>query len=198
MLDQVYVDGHGHLFAGDNGQVNLLTGTGTKGKLVFIDYSGGTHQIGAAGSFVAAHDLVLALDDIAPLSALLPGDANFDGNVGFDDLVTVARHYGQNGSWIDGDFDGDGKVDFSDLVIVARNYGHGLTAAELNALDPSVRADVEAAFAQVPEPSSLAPVLLSSLVFVRRRRRAAKNQIALSSAHWTSRRIGHQQIGWAR
>lgn len=172
MLDQVYVDGHGHLFAGDNGQVSFITGTGTKGKLVFIDYSGGNHLIGAASDFVAANSLALALDDIAPISALLPGDSNFDGNVGFDDLVTVARHYGQNGSWIDGDFDGDGKIDFTDLVIVARNYGHSLTTAELNALDPSVRAEVEAAFAQVPEPVSLAPVMLSALVFVRRRRQA--------------------------
>lgn len=170
MLDQVYVDGHGHLFAGDNGQVNIFTGVGTKGKLVFIDYSGGKHQIGDAGSFVAANPLVLALDDIAPVSALLPGDANFDGNVGFDDLVTVARHYGQSGSWISGDFDADGKTDFNDLVIVARNYGHSLTAAELNSLDPSVRADVEAAFAQVPEPSSLVLVFVPALACLRRRR----------------------------
>lgn len=171
MLDQVYVDGHGHLFAGDNGQVNLFTGAGTKGKLVFIDYSGGTHQIGDAASFVAANDLVLALDDIAPVSALLPGDANFDGNVSFDDLVTVARNYGKTGSWINGDFDGDGTIDFSDLVIVARNYGHSLTTAELNAIDPAVRADVEAAFAQVPEPSSLVSVFVPALACLRRRRR---------------------------
>ena len=171
MLDQVYVDGRGHLFAGDNGQVSLFTGTGTKGKLVFIDYSGGKHLIGDAGSFVASNDLVLALDDIAPLAALQPGDANFDGNVGFDDLVTVARHYGQSGSWINGDFDGDGKIDFNDLVIVARNYGHSLTAAQLDSLDPAIRADVEAAFAQVPEPASLALVSLGAALALRRSRR---------------------------
>ena len=68
MLDQLYVDGRGHLFAGDNGAVNLTNGTGTKGKLVFIDYSGGSHQIGAAANFVAADDLVLGLDDIAPVA----------------------------------------------------------------------------------------------------------------------------------
>lgn len=54
----------------------------------------------------------------------LPADANYDGKVGFDDLVTVARNYGKsNATWEQGDFDNDGKVDFSDLVIVARNYG---------------------------------------------------------------------------
>ena len=53
----------------------------------------------------------------------LPGDANFDGSVGFDDLATLAAHYGKVGEWVDGDFNGDGIVNFSDLVVLAQNYG---------------------------------------------------------------------------
>ena len=160
MLDQLYVDGRGHLFAGDNGSVNLTNGTGTKGKLVFIDYSGGSHQIGAASDFVATHDLVLGLDDIAPVAALQVGDANFDGRVGFDDLLILAQHYGQAGSWVDGDFNADGVVNFSDLLLLAQNYGQSLTSTA-----------APAAVSPVPEPASLGFLALGSLLSLSRRRR---------------------------
>lgn len=57
----------------------------------------------------------------------LPGDADFDGTVGFDDLVILARHYGGPGEWVDGDFTMDGTVGFADLVVLARNYGASQT-----------------------------------------------------------------------
>ena len=61
----------------------------------------------------------------------IPGDADRDGVVGFDDLVTIARNYGrQSGAvWETGDFNGDGGVGFDDLVIVARHYGQGAAVA---------------------------------------------------------------------
>lgn len=158
MLDQVYVDGRGHLFAGDNGNVNLFSGTGTQGKLVFIDYSGGSHQVGAASNFVSAQNLVLGLDDIAPVAALLPGDANFDGTVNFSDLLILAQHYGKDGTWVNGDFDADGVIKFSDLLILAQHYGQSLGAS------PAVGA--------VPEPATLG--LLVAAAPLLRRRRAAR------------------------
>lgn len=101
----------------------------------------------------------------------LPGDANDDGKVGFDDLVILARDYGKNNAvWEDGDFNADGKVGFDDLVILARNYGKTLTAGQLAALDPSIRAEVEQAFAQVPEPSLSPLIVLAGTMFLRRRR----------------------------
>lgn len=104
-------------------------------------------------------------------TVVLPGDADLDGMVGFDDLVTLARNYGKNNAkWQDGDFNGDGNVGFDDLVILARNYGKTVTAAELASLSPSFRAEVEQAFADVPEPSVTAFVLLGSTMFLRRRR----------------------------
>ena len=59
----------------------------------------------------------------------LPGDANFDGSVGFDDLIIVAKNFGKPGEWVDGDFNGDGTVNFSDLVLLAQNYGKSPGAA---------------------------------------------------------------------
>lgn len=40
----------------------------------------------------------------------LPGDANFDGSVGFDDLIVLAKDFGKPGEWVDGDFNGDGMA----------------------------------------------------------------------------------------
>lgn len=52
-----------------------------------------------------------------------PGDADSDGRVDFADLLTLAQHYGNEGSWSTGDFNGDGRVDFADLLLLAQNYG---------------------------------------------------------------------------
>jgi hypothetical protein len=60
------------------------------------------------------------------VGSVLGGDANFDGAVGFDDLVVLAQNYNSIGSWSEGDFNGDGKVDFFDLVILAQNYNKSL------------------------------------------------------------------------
>jgi hypothetical protein len=55
-LDQGTVDGHGHLFAADNG-----------GKLVFVDYSA-TRKIGDDRNRVETRFLDPGLDDLAPLT----------------------------------------------------------------------------------------------------------------------------------
>lgn len=67
---------------------------------------------------------------------VLAGDANRDRSVGFDDLLIVARHYGQAGTFADGDLNGDGKIGFDDLIIVARIYGHSLPPTPAAALIP--------------------------------------------------------------
>lgn len=53
------------------------------------------------------------------------GDVNLDGQVGFPDLIAVARNYGKTGeNWDQGNLIyGGGAVGFSDLLLVARNYG---------------------------------------------------------------------------
>ena len=53
----------------------------------------------------------------------LPGDLNGDGAVDFNDLLILAQHYGQPGTFPQGDLNGDGTVGFDDLLILAQNYG---------------------------------------------------------------------------
>src|SRR5207253_2948310 len=60
----------------------------------------------------------------------LTGDANHDGTVGFDDLLTLAQNYGQSSrTYADGDFDHDGTVSFTDLLLLAQQYGKTLDPA---------------------------------------------------------------------
>jgi hypothetical protein len=66
----------------------------------------------------------------------IPGDANDDGIVDFNDLVPLAQNYNAAGGsllWSQGDFTGDGSVDFNDLVILAQRYTTAAAAAPLAA-----------------------------------------------------------------
>lgn len=106
------------------------------------------------------------------LRVTLAGDADLDGKVSFSDLVKVAQNYGKSGdgTWSGGDFDYDGSVGFSDLVTVAQHYGQslsGLAGAPVGAF----AADVQAAFASVPEPGIGGMIAIAGLALARRRRR---------------------------
>ena len=60
---------------------------------------------------------------------ILPGDINQDGIVDFADLVLLAQHYGQSGTFAQGDLTGDGTVNFAGLVILAQDYGRSVAAS---------------------------------------------------------------------
>lgn len=56
----------------------------------------------------------------------LSGDVDHNGTVAFNDLLILARHYGQAGTYSQGDVNYDGQIDFKDLVLLARSFGHSL------------------------------------------------------------------------
>jgi hypothetical protein len=107
------------------------------------------------------------------LRTRIPGDANRDGKVAFEDLVAVAQNYGSGGTpedyWAGGDFNGDDIVNFADLVAVAQHYGRSdLFDGEQIDL-PYVPFDL--GFGQVPEPSSMLLIAGGIAPLLMRRRR---------------------------
>ncbi len=100
------------------------------------------------GDFIAGDDFV----DNTPF--VLGGDVNRDRAVSFPDLVTVAQHYGNAGSYAQGDLNGDGVVSFADLVLVAQNYGASLPIpASASVVSSPALASVVAKSTSLPDPS---------------------------------------------
>jgi hypothetical protein len=112
------------------------------------------------------------------LVATLPGDADLNGNVNFDDLLRLAKSYNASGeaaAWGSGDFTGDGRVNFDDLLVLAKAYNQQLPASV-----PGAGVGFESALAavsttSVPEPGGvgLGGMVLAWGVGRRRRRRRA-------------------------
>ena len=86
-----------------------------------------------------------------PTSVLLAGDADVDGDVDFDDFITLQIGWSAaQPTWLDGDFDGDGDVDFDDFLTM-QLYWTGAAA--------------------IPEPGSFCLVILGAVTLIRRRAR---------------------------
>lgn len=104
------------------------------------------------------------------LRSRLRGDADFNGTVGFPDLVALAQHYNttSGGVWTSGDFDYDGDVDFSDLVSLAQNYSDSLSVSGLGTSE--FQADWALAQSLAPEPTSLLALGAGMMLGLGRRR----------------------------
>lgn len=100
--------------------------------------------------------------------AAIPGDADLNGIVNFDDLLILAQEYGGSSqTWVTGDFDGTGSTDFEDLLVLAQHYS-GATELEPGLFGSTFHADWTLARSLVPEPSlAITGVLLAG---IRRRR----------------------------
>lgn len=68
-------------------------------------------------------------------TSLLPGDANLDGIVGFQDFLICSSNFGQRGRWHDGDFNFDQQVDFNDFLELSTNFG--FSAASVSVPEPT-------------------------------------------------------------
>ncbi len=91
---------------------------------------------------------------------LAPGDANDDGRVDLLDLDLVGTHWQESGVTIEeGDFNRDGTVDLLDLDVLGANWT-GSPASFAQAI-------VATGYA-LPEPSGLAMVAVTGLLFCRR------------------------------
>ncbi len=111
------------------------------------------------------------------IGVYLRGDSNYDGTVGFSDLLALARNYNLTGgaTWELGDNNFDGNVGFADLLAVARNYNQSLTAASAALVDAGISdatflADFALAMSAVPEPATLGAIAGLGVISLRRRR----------------------------
>lgn len=133
---------------------NFNSGTALDSSLIYADYY-----------FLEA----LKRYDVAfPGPGIGAGDANRDGAVNFDDLLIVARNYGQatGQDWLSGDFDSDAATGFSDLLLLAQRYG---TSTGLDGGAGQFAADWALARSIVPEPAAFSA--LAMIVLCARRRR---------------------------
>jgi autotransporter-associated beta strand protein len=162
--------------AGDwKGAAGITSGAITDGGTALGYFEGSA--LGATGGTYRG----VTVDNTAVVVArTVLGDATMDGTVNFGDLLTLAKNYNKSGAeWTQGDFTYDGTVNFGDLLALAKNYNKALAAptpADLVAAGESAAfaAEVSAAFAAVPEPSSAVVVLAGALgmgLGGRRRRR---------------------------
>ncbi len=126
-------NGDGQLDASD---INLLSGAVGSNNLQF--------DVTSDGAVTSADREFWVIN----LKGSLIGDADFNGEVMFDDFLTLSGNFGAPGGWAAGDFDGSGTVDFPDFLALSGNFGR-VAGSTITA---------------VPEPQSNSGVLLLGLV----------------------------------
>lgn len=140
-------DGNGTCDAVD---VDELLAVGSLVDGVVVDSSGNELYDLNGDSIVNSLDLQQWLEMAGSglgTSAFVPGDADLDGSVEFNDFLQLSENFGEVAGWTGGDFDGDGVVGFPDFLSLSANFGTTVQAAS------------------VPEPSGwMMTVIASSLL----------------------------------
>jgi fibronectin-binding autotransporter adhesin len=155
-----------------NGITSSAAAAATSGR--GVGYALASEALGTDGGTYFA----TPIDGSAVLARFtLLGDATLDGSVDFNDLVKLAQNYNTTVSstteswWNHGDFTYDGIVDFNDLVKLAQNYNTVLPSQAIPGAPANFQADLAAAFASVPEPSTVGLLGLLACGLIRRGRR---------------------------
>jgi hypothetical protein len=100
----------------------------------------------------------------------IPGDANLDGSVNFNDFLVLQNNFNAPGTTFgQGNFDFNGLTDFNDFLVLQNNFGTSLTGAAVSFTASQVAA-IQAVAATVPEPTTLAWIGISAAATLRRRR----------------------------
>jgi hypothetical protein len=97
----------------------------------------------------------------------VPGDADLDGAVDFNDFLSLQNAYGSSGDWAQGDFNFDGVVDYSDYLILQADYGLSLSGGAVMAAPY---------LAPLPEPASLSLLALATTALLAGRRGARRSR----------------------
>ncbi len=89
----------------------------------------------------------------------LPGDANLDGKVGYQDFYALQGNWLQAGNYPDGDFNVDGTIDMLDFDILLQNWFVAANSTTLSANDFEVLPTIDS---QTGKPSLSARLLSSA------------------------------------
>jgi hypothetical protein len=111
----------------------------------------------------------------------LVGDANMDGVVNSIDFSILATNFNQAVSqgWEDGDFNYDGRVNGADFLMMVQNFNKGsLNGGNWPAIEAFAAAN-GISLADVPEPSTLASLVVFSLCLMAPRMLRPKQNSAL-------------------
>ena len=113
-----------------NGTTGIVSTTAATNASSTIGFAEASSVLSATGGLVAGQ----TVDGTALLMRYtFAGDANLDRSVNFEDLLLLAKNYGQSGSqFSQGDFDYSGTVDFNDLLSLAKNYGQLVSGLSAN------------------------------------------------------------------
>ncbi len=149
------------------------------------------------GNYIARVPAGAVADSLGNLSpanydyafTLLRGDTDFDRDVDFADLLTVAQNFGQVGRmFMQGNFnyDPEGRVDFSDLLILAQRFGTSLlqtpAASTPAASTPSASTPSASTLAKnTPAKSTLVSFTSASSLSAVSRSRIATAQLFVSA-----------------
>jgi hypothetical protein len=168
-----------YLTTGFNAGSGYWNGTGIRsstaaGDSTFLTALGVVQNINTAGNA----PLYTTFDGVSGLTTsdvlvkyTYYGDANLDGTVDGNDYTAIDANNGvtSGATWAMGDFNYDGKVDGSDYSLIDNAFnqqGSGGLADPLAAVASSI-----ATSAAVPEPGSVAVLMIAAGMTVRRRRR---------------------------
>ena len=77
---------------------------------------------------------------VEELAGTFPGDANLNGEVAFNDFLTLSNNFGaQDADWSMGDFDCSRTVAFADFLTLANNFGKKGSASLSSVPEPGSR-----------------------------------------------------------
>ena len=132
---------------------------------------------GQIRSTVTGPDRTLGYSDSGSavmVALVIPGDANLDGKVDFNDFLVLQNNFNVASTrWDQGNFNYDGATNFNDFLVLQNHFGQSIAGVTVDPLTSSQIAAVSA-FANanaVPEPATLGLLLAGGVLAGRRQRR---------------------------